>query len=83
MTEITERVAVLEAGMIRNQKDITEIFKVMREHMEKEEADRVVMIDLISDIKQRQLSQKSFVGGIVISVSGIWAVLLGLWHFFK
>lgn len=83
MSNDGERVAVIEAESRRNQKDINSLHKMFRTHMEREEKDRSTIMNEIHDLKEMHIKQKSFVGGIVLTVSALWAIGAALYQFFK
>jgi len=84
MSGLEERVAVLESLAERASKDTSALFEMLRKHMEKEETDRDALLAALNQIRIQQQKQKSFVGGIVFTVSSLWAViLLGITHYFK
>ncbi len=69
-----ERVAVLESLSERNERDKGELFRLFREHMEKEEEDRVSLLVMISNSdKKIDVMKAYFIGGAVV-LSAIWAV---------
>jgi len=70
-----ERLAVLEAKLERNEKDITALFKLIREHMKKEEQDRLEFLAKVNETNELLAKQKSFVGGMVFAISSVWAVI--------
>jgi len=80
---LEERVAVSEAHNKRTYEDINELYNLIREHMAKEERERKDLTKLISDISAQQRKQRSFVGGIIFTVSALWAVALAAigWKF--
>jgi len=83
MKDISERVAVLESLSERNQSDITNLFALIRTHMEKEEEDRKELKGMITGIISVQSRQKSFVGGVIFAVSAIWAFAAAVWTLLK
>jgi len=76
-----ERIAALEAKLDRNERDITALFKVIRDHMNREDDHNKILLSHISKIESRMDKQKSFVGGIVFTVSSLWFVIaaIGAW----
>ena len=79
--EGSERVAVLEAEAHHMQAEIKqlqtvikELTQFIREHMEREEEDRETLIREIQEIRTAQAKMKSFWGGIVFTVSSLWAL---------
>ena len=76
-----ERIAALEAKLDRNERDITSLFEFIREHMKREDEHNAVLMTHISKMESRMDKQKSFVGGIVFTVSSIWFVVaaIGAW----
>lgn len=83
-----ERIAVLEAKLDRNEKDITNLFdfirdieEIIRAHMEKEENDRGQLIDRLSGIENGINKQKSFIGGVIFSVTSLWAIITSAIYF--
>jgi len=78
-----ERIAVLEAKLERNEVDITKLFDFIREHMDREEKDRELFLRELSDIRGTIKNQKSFVGGMIFTISAIWIVgsAIVLWFF--
>lgn len=70
-----ERLAVLEEQHERLQKDIEELFKFIREHMEKEE-------DRWKDIHDTLTKWKGFIGGALFIITALWGVLTFLGKFF-
>ena len=67
--------AVLEAKLDRNEKDITKLFDFIRDHMEREERDREKFLSQLTAIKTTITTQKSFVGGVIFAVTSLWAVI--------
>lgn len=79
MSTPEERIAVLEAKLSRNEIDITKLFQFIRDHMEKEEKhmektekDRKELLTKIDDIEDTLTHQKSFIGGMMFTVSAVW-----------
>jgi len=83
MSSLEERVAVLESLVERNQNDTTALFTMLREHMKKEDDDRELFLTELSNIRIMQQKQKSFVGGVVFTVSSVWAFLVGSLMFLR
>lgn len=72
---IEERIAILEAKLDRNERDITSLFDFMREHMRKEEEDRELLLKQIHSINEKLSNQRSFWGGIVFAISVLSALI--------
>lgn len=83
MATSEERLAVLESKDDRRASDISALFTLIRTHMEKEEEDRQVLIKELVAIKVTQQRQKSFVGGIVFTISAVWAAALAIVFYIK
>lgn len=75
MSEINERVAILEARMERMESDIMGLFDIIRKHMEHEDKVTDEIRDSINEIATTQKTSKSFIGGVVFVVSGLWAAI--------
>lgn len=83
---IEERIAILETLNQQTDKEIKELFDLLRKHMEKEEQDRDEVKQAIRDSKQDIADikvvigkQKSFLGGVVFTVTSVWtAIIAGL-----
>jgi len=78
-----ERVAVLESKMVRVSSDVDKIFLLIRKQIQNETIfQKKYMIEMskligkIGALKSKIDSQRSFVGGIIFAVSGMWAVFL-------
>jgi hypothetical protein len=76
MAEQVERIAVLEAKVELYQKDLREIKTIITDHMEEEDARWEI-------IQNHMAKQKGFIGGIVLVVSSIWAIVLAALQFIK
>ena len=74
MAQVEERIAVLEAEKMQLKEDVDQLYTFFREHMEKEEDYQRLNMSEIHAINNKLDSQKSFVGGIITAVSGIWAI---------
>lgn len=72
---VEERLAVLEQIAKDNKEDIDELFSVIRRHMEQEEKDRIVLMKQLNDLTIADAKQKSFVGGIVFTITAVWALI--------
>ena len=70
-----ERIAVLEANQDRLQKDVQELFKLMREHMVIEEARWERIQTNLSKMAEERSKERSFVGGIIFAASAFWTVV--------
>ena len=70
-----ERIAVLEANQARLQKDVQELFRLMREHMVMEEARWEKIQNNLSKIAEDRSKERSFVGGIIFAASAFWTVV--------
>lgn len=62
-----ERIAVLETKLERMQSDQADLFRILREHMEMEEA-------RWEQIRTYMSRQKGFLAGIVFITSALWGV---------
>lgn len=69
MSSLEERVAVLEANQQRIQKDLGELFTLIRDHMESEEK-------RWERIEETLSKSKGFIGGVVFVVSALWGIFL-------
>lgn len=69
MSSLEERVAVLEANQQRTQKDLGELFSLIRDHMEKEEK-------RWEEIHATLTKAKGFIGGVIFVVSSVWGVVI-------
>ena len=78
-----ERVAVLESRMKRNDKDVGQLYKFFREHMEEEEKDRKNIISELNKLNNRMNSQKSFWAGMLFAFTGVGAVIGAAVSWFK
>jgi len=76
MSDSVERIAVLEANQKRIQEDLMKLFQFQKDYM-KEENERWGII------QNHMAKQKGFIGGIVLVVSSIWAIIMTGLHFLK
>ena len=77
-----ERIAVLEAKLDRNERDVTNLFDFIREHMEREEEDRVKFLGHFNELESKLDRQKSFIGGVIFAVTSLWAIITSIIYFF-
>ncbi len=75
---LEERMAVVESENKRTKEDVDTLYKFIRDHMEKEERVTAGIQKSINEINILFSKQRSFVGGIVFTVSGVWAFFGGL-----
>jgi len=75
---IESRIAVLESQGKERDKDILQVYRDIRDHMEREEADREVWITQLNDLRQNQndmniqmTKYKGMVGGFVLALTCI------------
>lgn len=75
---IESRIAVLESQGKERDKDILQVYKDIRDHMEREEADREVWISQLNDLRSQQNEMnlqvekyKSTIGGFILALSCI------------
>lgn len=76
MPEQSERIAVLEANQKRIQEDLIKLFQFQKDYMEEQDARWEI-------IQNHMAKQKGFIGGIVLVVSSIWAIVLAALQLFK
>lgn len=75
MTNLEQRLAVLENEVTHHKHDLDEFFEFVRRHMEREEKDRAELIELIQQIKRRGDRQAYFISGVGAAIAVIWTVL--------
>lgn len=87
--DLAERVAKLEADYTHINEDIhglrnevAGLVSFIKKHMEQEEKDRRELIKEIQAIKTAQDKMKSFWGGIVFTISSLWALGAAALYFF-
>lgn len=51
----------------------------VKEHMIQEEIDRKEIITKLSTIEQARSGDKRFIGGVVFTITCLWAAILGGW----
>jgi len=73
-----ERIAVLESRLKRMDRDVGQLYKFFREHMETEEKDRKNIIKELGQLNSTLATQKSFWSGMVFTFAALGA-LLGGW----
>ncbi|MCK4609479.1 MAG: hypothetical protein KAT71_08350 [Gammaproteobacteria bacterium] len=87
MSTTEERLAVLESVSQRNESDINALFTELRKHAQDEEEGQAKIMELISEIREEQGKQKSFVGGVAWSIGAVGvAVIAGIqaaWKYFS
>ena len=76
MSDHLERIAVLEANQKRLQEDIKDVLDIFKTHMKNED-------DRWEDVSEYMAKQKGTIGGIVLTVSAIWAVITTALFFWK
>lgn len=69
-----ERLARLEAKQ-------EVLLQAIKDHMEKEERDREILMGELNELKRQAAKQKGFIGGVIFVVSAIWAVVLAIFKF--
>ena len=74
MSDLEERVAVLETLVEVQSEDHREILAVFKAHMEKED-------QRWTEIQKNTARQKGFIGGAVFIISAMWAAVLAGLHF--
>ena len=85
---LNERIAVLETKQGELEKDLLQAYADIREHMDREEEDREVLISKIStlqselfEVQKTLVGWKGTLGGIILTVSGIFTALGLVWKF--
>jgi len=80
-----ERIAVLEAEKSQLKEDVDRLYEFFRKHMETEERNQLAMVRELADLNLKIDKKWSFVGGVVMAVSGLWgiAMLVLGWFFSK
>ena len=76
MSDHLERIAVLEANQKRLQEDIKNVLTVFETHMKNEDT-------RWEEVSGYMSKQKGTIGGIVLTVSAIWAVITTALFFWK
>ena len=72
--KIEERLAVLENEVKHTNHDIDEFFEFVRKHMEREEVDRLEMIEILQKLRMKIARQTYFVSGIMCAIAAIWSI---------
>ena len=77
-----ERMAVMENELKHYKEDVSNLFKLVREHIQKDnehivksDSDRQEMMKVIAAIRTENTKNKSFIGGVVFAATGMWAVI--------
>ncbi len=91
-SSMKERLAVLESEMRRTRNDVDRIFSLIREQIKNETSFQKKYLEKMSQLmgkinslENKINNQRSFVGGIIFAVSGMWAIgaAIAAWLFSK
>lgn len=73
--KLEARIAVLEAKDVEREKDLVQVYKDIKEHMDDEEKDREILLSKISDIQKEITHYKGVIGGIILTVSAVFTAI--------
>jgi len=81
MADANERMAVIENELTHFKGDVTQLFKLMREHMRTDEEymkkTAETHDELLAEIRRidtNMSKHKSFIGGIIFTVTAVWSM---------
>lgn len=81
--EVLQRLTILETET-KNTREFLEKHLTKEETFHKEtKAARDTILNDVSEIKNSLARQRSFLAGVIATISGLWALLIAAWTFLK